>query len=329
MRRLIPILLLTLLLPRPAAADEIVDIAFPVAGDVSFSDDYLDERAGHTHNAIDILADKMSPILAADDGWITFAPMDEPSYGYMLKLDGDSGYSFAYIHINNDTPGTDDGLGGPENAYAPGIEDGVRVERGDHIAWVGDSGNAEETVSHLHFEMEDPDGQVMNPYPSLVAALDAVTYNPDLEFALATSINVDKDILEATSPVSCTSDTLIRTPEVDTVYYCGRDGGRYVFLDEKTYFSWYEDFDDVEFVSTEVMASIPLKGTVTYKPGSYMVKILSNPKVYAVSRNGTLRGIPNPEMATDLYGADWASQVRDIPDGFFPKYQIGPEITVN
>ncbi len=326
---IVPILLLALLFPRLAAAEEIVDIAFPVAGDVSFSDDYLDARAGHTHHAIDILADKLTQIVAADDGRITFAPMDEPSYGYMLKVDGDSGYSFAYIHINNDTPGTDDGEGGPENAYAPGIEEGVRVERGDHIAWVGDSGNAESTASHLHFEMEDSDGQAVNPYPSLVAALDAVTYNPGLELELATSINVDRDIAEATGPTSCTSDTLIRTPEVNAVYYCGRDGGRYVFLDDKTYFSWYEDFDGVEFVSTELMASLPLKGVVTYKPGSFMVKILSNPKVYAVSRNGTLRGIPNPEMAVELYGADWASQVRDIPDGFFPRYLVGPEVTAN
>jgi len=329
MKLLLSILLLVLSLPHLVAADEIIDIAFPVNGDVSFSDDYLDARTGHTHHAIDILANKLNLILAADDGMITFAPMDEPSYGYMLKLKGDSGYTFSYIHINNDTPGTDDGEGGPENAYAPGIEQGVRVERGDHIAWVGDSGNAESTASHLHFEMEDLDGEIMNPYPSLVAALDAVTYNPDLERELATSINVDKDIPEATEAVACISNELIRTPEVDTVYYCGRDGGRYVFLDEKIYYSWYENFDDVQFVTSEVMASIPLTGVVTYKPGAFMVKVLSDPKVYAVSRNGTLRGIPNPEMATELYGADWASQVRDIPDGFFPRYQIGPEITVN
>ncbi len=330
MRRfIISFFLFSLLVPRFVIADEIVPITFPVQGEVSFTDDYLDERAGHIHHAIDILADKMTPIVAPDSGQITYAPMDEPSYGYMLSLRGDSGYSFNFIHINNDTPGTDDGLGGPEHAYAPGIEEGARVTDGQLIAWVGDSGNAEETASHLHFEMYDPNGNVMDPYPSLVAALDAISYNPELELSLATSINVDKDIPEATGPVNCTSDTLIRTPEVDTVYYCGRDGGRYAFLDEKTYFSWYKDFDTVDFVSTDTMASIPLRGVVTYKPGSFMVKILSNPKVYAVSRNGTLRGIPNPDMAAALYGTDWATKVRDIPDGFFTRYQIGPEITTN
>lgn len=60
-----------------------------------------------------------------------------------------------------------------------------------------------------------------------------------------------------------------------------------------------------------------------------MMKIVSNPKVYAVSRDGTLRGIPDIATAVSLYGANWASLVRDIPDGFFPRYQIGPEIIAN
>jgi hypothetical protein len=316
-------------IPQLAFAETIIDITFPVDGEVSFTDDYLDARVGHTHHAIDILADKMTPILAADDGVITFAPMTEPSYGYMLNLRGDSGYSFAYVHINNDTPGTDDGQGGIANAYAPGIEQGARVNRGDVIAWVGDSGNAESTASHLHFEIEDASGNRVNPYASLLAARQAVSYSPTIELELADTINTDKDLPTATGAVNCTSDTLIRTPEVSTVYYCGRDGGRYVFLDEKTFFSWYDNFDSVTLVSTETMASIPLSGTVTYKPGSNLVKILSNPKVYAVGRNGTLRWISSPELATQLYGADWATQVRDIPDGFFPRYQIGPDITLN
>ncbi|HWH31564.1 MAG TPA: cell wall-binding repeat-containing protein, partial [Egibacteraceae bacterium] len=93
------------------------------------------------------------------------------------------GLESVYVHLNNDSPGTDDGAGGPEWAYAPGIREGVRVERGQWIGYVGDSGNAESTGSHLHFELHDPelddpclDGYRnptwMNPYPSLVGAWD-------------------------------------------------------------------------------------------------------------------------------------------------------------
>ncbi len=319
-------LALAIVLPQVAKA-EVVSIAFPVQGTVSFSDTYEADRGDHVHHAIDILAEKMTPVLAAVDGVITFAPMDQPSYGYMINLRGDDDREYTYIHLNNDNPGTDDGEGGPEHAYAPGIEAGERVDQGEVIAYVGDSGNAESTVSHLHFEMYDENGDVMNPYESLIAAYSALSFDPELEQELATTINLDQNITLAEGSVNCESDSLIRTPEVDTVYYCGQDGGRYVFHNESTFFSWYDNFDDVVFVSTEVMASIPLEGVVTYKPGVYMIKILSSPKVYAVTRDGTLRWVPSADIAESLYGPDWPEFVRDIPDGFFGAYQIGDPVT--
>jgi peptidoglycan hydrolase-like protein with peptidoglycan-binding domain len=68
--------------------------------------------------------------------------------------------------LNNDTPGTDDGAAW---GIADGIVPGVHVEAGQHIGWVGDSGNAENTGSHLHFELFDPAGVVVNSYNALLA----------------------------------------------------------------------------------------------------------------------------------------------------------------
>ena len=142
------------------------------------------------------------------------------------------------------------------------------MERGQHIAYVGDSGNAESISSHLHFEIYDGDtaGQ---PYPSLVAAYGTATYDfdPVAEAAAATSISIDKNLAESNN-ATCTADALIRTTDSSTVYYCGTDGGRYYFPNESTFFSWYESFDDVTYVTTDAMASVPLKGLVTYKPGT-------------------------------------------------------------
>lgn len=319
--------LLLLGVPSIAAAESVIDIAFPVQGDVSFTDSFSEPRSGgRIHQATDILAPKMTPVLAAVDGRITFAPMTEPSYGYMLTLDGDDGYTYNYIHLNNDTPGTDDSNGGVEHAYVDGIESGTRVERGEHIAWVGDSGNAESTVSHLHFEIYDG-GTAINPYESLIAAYETVSFDPELEATLATSINLNQDIPPADGEVNCESGSLIRTEDVATVYYCGQDGGRYVFQNEGTFYSWYDNFDQVEYVSAEVLASIPLNGVVTYKPGTYMLKLPSVPKVYAVSNHSTLRWVPSPELAENLYGADWASKVRDLSEAFYPAYQVGESIT--
>lgn len=323
------LLLGIVLFPQAVLAEDTVDIAFPVLGEVTFSDDYESARSGHVHHAIDMIADKMTPVVAVADGVIRFAPMDEPSYGYMLRLDADDGHSYAYIHLNNDTPGTDDGLGGSEHAYAQGIEEGVRVTRGQHIAWVGDSGNAEDVGAHLHFEMYDKEDVVMNPYASLLAAHAAVSYDPVMVGLTSLTINDDKDLPPAEGNRSCFSDSLIRTPDVSTVYYCGRDGGRYVFQNEGTFFSWYEDFSTVQMVTSEEMAAIPLKGVVTYKPGSYLVKILSVPKIYAVAKNGTLRWVPSPDIAESLYGTSWTKQVRDIPDGFFGAYTVGEDLIQN
>ena len=191
------------LLPSAAGADDSggaehdreVDITFPVGGDVVFTDTYHAGRGGNSsecleqgvegrkHQATDIMADKMQKVFAAQSGVVTWAPETEPSYGWMISIDGDDGLEYHYVHLNNDAPGTDDGQGGIDRAYAPGVRTGVRVERGQHIGWVGDSGNAEAVAPQLHFEIEDPDledptlvcplqSERMNPYPSLRSALD-------------------------------------------------------------------------------------------------------------------------------------------------------------
>ena len=54
---------------------------------------------------------KLMPLVAATDGTITCLRTDASgTAGNMLELTDDDGWSYWYIHINNDTPGTDDGL---------------------------------------------------------------------------------------------------------------------------------------------------------------------------------------------------------------------------
>ncbi len=151
---------------------QVQDIVFPVQADYSFRNDFGDPRDGGTrsHLGIDIIADKMTPLVAVADGTITFIAIPEASWGYALSIRDNAGYTYRYLHINNDTPGTDDGQGGIENAYASGLRRGSNVTRGQLIGWVGDSGNAEQTISHLHFEIRDSSRNIINPYDTLMTA---------------------------------------------------------------------------------------------------------------------------------------------------------------
>jgi len=111
------------------------------------------------------------------------------------------------------------------------------------------------------------------------------------------------------------------------VYYFGADGKRYVFPNEKTYMTWYVDFNVVIHISDDLLGSIPIGGNVTYKPNSRLVKITTDPKVYWVGKEGTLRHVTSEEVAKSLYGYDWNKKIDDIPDAYFVNYKIGEPLT--
>ncbi|MFP3915936.1 MAG: M23 family metallopeptidase [Actinomycetota bacterium] len=119
------------------------------------------------HEGNDISAPALQPIVAVSDGTVTRIAGDSGISGYRIHLRHDDGWSSLYIHLNNDTAGTDDSSG---IGIRPDLAEGDRVEAGDVIGWNGDSGNAEDTVHHLHFELRDPSGSPVDPRPSLEAA---------------------------------------------------------------------------------------------------------------------------------------------------------------
>ncbi|CAN5862263.1 hypothetical protein BH23ACT5_BH23ACT5_01910 [soil metagenome] len=156
--------------PEPPVDWPIYDIVFPVAGPHLYSDTWGEARSGgRTHEGTDIVADKGVPVVAAADGEVGW--IGTTCCYIQIRHDG---WETWYIHLNNDTPGTDDGLGW---GIADGIEPGVRVVAGQLIGWVGDSGNAEDTDPHLHFEIRES-GVAINSYPSLLVATEPPGYVP-------------------------------------------------------------------------------------------------------------------------------------------------------
>src|SRR3989338_1092594 len=116
---------------------------------------------------------------------------------------------------------------------------------------------------------------------------------------------------------------LVRGVAFPAVYYYGKDGFRYVFPNDKTYFTWYSNFSSVKWLSDQDLANIQIGGNVTYKQGVKMLKINSDPTVYALAKGGELRAIASEDVAMSLYGNNWNKQIDDVPDGFFGNYHIG------
>jgi hypothetical protein len=145
-------------------------LVFPVQGEHWYNDWFWAYRGNGLHHAQDIMAEKMVPVVAAATGMVTYVNWStnpanlNPHRCCNLVIRHDDGWQSWYIHLNNDTPGTDDGQAW---GIAPGIVPGTRVNAGDVIGWVGDSGNAENTAPHLHFELYDPAGILVNPFDSL------------------------------------------------------------------------------------------------------------------------------------------------------------------
>jgi hypothetical protein len=140
------------------------------------------------------------------------------------------------------------------------------------------------------------------------------------------TINVDKGLQPPTDrPVLCESGTLIKG-SLPAVYFCGKDAKRYVFVNERAFRSWYNDFSSIITISDATLAQIPLGGNVTYKPGVRLVKITTDPKVYAIARGGWLRWVRSESAAVALYGADWNKMVDDVADSFFVNYRIGDPV---
>ena len=152
--------------PRPKTEKHVRPMMFPVLpdstlGKATWSDTYLAPRSGgRLHEGQDLMGAKMLKLLAVTDG--TIVELRHQASGNSLYLKGDDGYYYCYLHINNDDPGTDNGANQFKYAFAPGMAVGKRVLKGEHVAYLGDSGNAEATGSHCHFEIRMPNAKWYN-----------------------------------------------------------------------------------------------------------------------------------------------------------------------
>lgn len=139
--------------PEPARTARFV---IPVAGvgHRDLRDSFGDPRSGgRSHQGIDIMAPRFTAAVAAVSGRVDSIQTGQRS-GKALRIRGDDGRSYFYAHLEQ---------------WAEGLREGVRVRPGDLVGYVGNSGNAISTPTHLHFEIRDR-RRTLNPYEELAYA---------------------------------------------------------------------------------------------------------------------------------------------------------------
>ncbi len=145
-----------------------VPLIIPVAGvhASQLSDTWGQSRGSGTreHHAIDIMAARGTPVLAAASG--TVEKLFESQNGghtiYIRTRDGATIHYYAHL-----------------DAYAPGLTEKQLVRQGQQIATVGSTGDASPDAPHLHFEIKAMQpgegwwqGTEVNPYPLLAGKAD-------------------------------------------------------------------------------------------------------------------------------------------------------------
>jgi murein DD-endopeptidase MepM/ murein hydrolase activator NlpD len=147
----------------PAASTSTTSLLIPVAGIGAdqLTDTFNDMRGGGSrrHEALDIMASRGTPVLAASDGKVAKLFTSVPGGLTIYEFDPTTTYAYYYAHLDH---------------YATDLSDGKQLKRGDVIGYVGSTGDASPDAPHLHFAIVQlgPEkkwwkGTSINPYPLL------------------------------------------------------------------------------------------------------------------------------------------------------------------
>ena len=150
--------------PPSSATDAPTGLLLPVLGIQAsqLRDTFTDARSeGRVHDAIDIMADAGTPVLAVADGTVEKLFDSERGGLTIYQFESSGRWCYYYAHLQR---------------YADGLAEKQVIKRGEVIGYVGSTGNASADAPHLHFEVHvlGPEkqwwkGESINPYPLLVA----------------------------------------------------------------------------------------------------------------------------------------------------------------
>jgi len=126
---------------------------FPVQGTTWFEDSFGADREGglRKHEGTDLFGKEGTPIISISGGEVEQLGWNRLG-GERVGVRGDDGNYYYYAHLQY---------------IDPQLIKGNRIEAGEAIGGMGHTGDALTTPDHLHFGIELPNGQWVNPYPFL------------------------------------------------------------------------------------------------------------------------------------------------------------------
>jgi hypothetical protein len=114
------------------------------------------------------------------------------------------------------------------------------------------------------------------------------------------------------------------------LYWYAKDGKRIVVPNKQTFDTWYPSSGPksvVKEIRDEDLVKIMIGGNLTYRPGTRLIKIVTDPKIYAIGHGGIIRWLANEQVASELFGYSWRESLVDhIADAYFVNYTVGYRI---
>lgn len=142
-------------------------LVIPVQGIAAnhLRDTYDAARGERVHAALDIMAPRGTPVVAADGGLVWKVRSNRLGGLTIYVLDATQRYVYYYAHLDR---------------YAEGLKEGQQVTKGEVLGYVGTTGNAPPNAPHLHFQLMKYrgdgrwwDGDPINPLPYLTRATES------------------------------------------------------------------------------------------------------------------------------------------------------------
>jgi murein DD-endopeptidase MepM/ murein hydrolase activator NlpD len=149
-------------IPNSATAGGPPSLIVPVKGADSSQilDTFADTRGSGRHEAVDIMAPRSTPVLAAADGEVARLFHSKRGGTTVYQFDPTRTWCYYYAHLDR---------------YAAGIAEGTALRQGQVLGYVGSTGDASATAPHLHFaifrlgpEKHWWQGTPIDPYPILM-----------------------------------------------------------------------------------------------------------------------------------------------------------------